>query len=87
MKRDTYLIVRIDWVLVPAVVAWVGHGETPHDLNLRFTNFRGSATEWSSKRDAIKEAKRLAKSFPGYQFKVNQTAGRRTVWTNREVTV
>jgi hypothetical protein len=83
MRRENYLIVRIDHVLVPSVVAYVGHGETPYDLNLRFTPFRDSATRYSNKRDAVRDAKRVAGNMPRYQFKVNGEFTHQTVWSNR----
>jgi hypothetical protein len=69
MRRERYYIVRIQHSVVPSVVSYVGHGETPYDLNMRFAYFRDSATQYSSKRDAIREAKRYSKTFPG-QWKV-----------------
>lgn len=74
MSRNSvngYYIVRIDHQVMPCAVAYVGHGDTPYDLNLRFTYVRESATRYGSKRDAIREAKRLHRTFNGYQFKVN----------------
>lgn len=82
--RQRYIIVRLDRTLVPVVATWVAHGETgPHDLVLRFTNFLGSATEYSSKRAAISEARRLAPIFNSYHFKVNTSQSRTTVWESK----
>lgn len=80
MSREQYLIVRIDYVLVPAVVAYVGHGDTPYDLNLRFTSFRDSATLYSNKRDCIGVAKRLKRSMNRYTFRVIGQFSRKPVW-------
>lgn len=84
MSRDTYIIVRVEHRFVPAVVSYVGHGETPHDLNLRMAHFRESATQYSAKRDAIREAKRLANepAMPG-QWRVVSTHGQTTVWSSK----
>ena len=60
MTRDTYIIVRVDHVLVPSVVAYVGHGDTPYDLKLRFTPFRTSATQYSAKREARRDPRSKA---------------------------
>lgn len=78
--REHYIIVRLDYAVVPAGLAYVGHGDTPHDLNLRFTYFSTSATAYSNKRHAIQEAKRLHRIFNGYRFKVNGEQTRRTVF-------
>lgn len=80
MPRDTYIIIRIDHVLVPATVAYVGHGDTPYDLNLRFTVWRDSATRYGGKAYAVREAKRLARTFTGHRFKVSGYHGRRVVF-------
>jgi hypothetical protein len=85
MERDKYLIVRVDYVTVPAIVAYIGHCDTPYDMNLRYTSFRDSATHYSNKRDAIRQAKQSSKAFPGCVFKVKQVFGRNTVWSNRSV--
>lgn len=84
MPRDRYLIARIDYVLVPAVLAYVGHGETPYDLNLRFTPFRESATEYSNKRTAVREAKRLRRSMNRYVWRVITVNSRRKVFDSTE---
>lgn len=81
--RDTYIIARLDHVTVPTALAYVGHGETPHDLVLRFTHFRDSATRWSNRRDAISEARRLAPIFNSYHFKVNGFASQHTFWESK----
>jgi hypothetical protein len=77
--RDRYIIVRIDHRVIPSSVSYVGHGETPYDLNLRFAYFRDSATQWSNKRKAIREARRLRGIFNSYRFKVVGATGRHTV--------
>lgn len=83
MKRDTYIIVRVNWQLVPASIDYVGHGDTPYDLNLRWAHFRDSATTWSSKREAIREAKRLQKTYSGHQIKVVGYGGCNMVWNGK----
>ena len=83
MTKDTFIIVRVNHVLVPSVIDYVGHGETPYDLKLRFTPFRASATSYSNKRNAIREAKRLCKVFNHYQFKVVGHMGYNIVFNSR----
>ena len=81
MMREQYYIVRLDVQLVPTVVAYVGHCEPPYDMKLRWMCFRDSATEYSSKRDAIREVKRLAKIFTGFYWKVNGAKSRHTYFS------
>ena len=83
MSRDTYIVVRIDHVLVPSSVDYLGHGDTPYDLNVRYTHFRDSATRYSTKRDAIKQAKQSARVFSSRVYKVVGFYGCNTVWTSR----
>jgi hypothetical protein len=85
MSRDQYLIVRIDHVIVPSVVAYLGHGETPYDLNVRYTTFRESATVYSNKRDAIRQAQVSARFLNRYQFKVVGVWSHACVWNSTEV--
>jgi len=75
MFRDTWIIVRLDSRLVPAVVSYVGHGETPHDFKMRWTCLRESATRYGSRRVAMTEARRLARVFSG-RFSVVGYRGR-----------
>jgi hypothetical protein len=70
MNRQRYLIVRLDHVLVPTELAYVAHCDTPYDINLRFTPFRTSATEYSNKRVALRELKRLERSMNRYAWKL-----------------
>lgn len=63
MTRERYLIIRIDHRIVPAIVEYATSDPR------RWTAFRSSADEYSNKRDAIRDAKRLQTIWPG-QYKV-----------------
>jgi hypothetical protein len=81
MKRAMHLIVRIDYATVPADVTYVAHGDTPYDLNLRWTPYRESATLYSNKKQAIQEAKRISKIYR-QRIKVVDSVMYHCEWTN-----
>ncbi len=75
--RDRYRIVRVDSQVQPAGVAYVGYGETPHDLHLVFVYFTESAAEFSNRVDCMREARRVSRTFTSYRFIV------RSIFTSR----
>jgi len=83
--RDRYLILTIDSQLVPSTLHYIGHGHTPHDLRVRLTPWRESATEYSSRRHAIAEARRFATAgaWSQREWRVISRQTRALIWTNR----
>ena len=76
-----FYIVRIAPSLGNGNVSYVGHDETPEGTKLRFVHFRTSASIYASKRVAVRDARRLAKVFSLFAFKVTDARDARVVWS------